>query len=143
MDKSMKEKFKRYYMEIAESTARLSSAKRLQVGAIAVKDNRIISVGYNGTPSGWDNTCEDIINGDLVTKPYVIHAEMNCIAKLARSTESGENATMFITHAPCVECAKLIYQSGVSKVYYKNRYRSESGINFLNRTCVLVEKYSE
>lgn len=148
-------------MKVAETFAGLSSAKRLHVGAIVVKDDRIISIGYNGMPSGWDNDCEDKIycdDGDwseqqlpktedlpwlrykLVTKPEVLHAETNAIAKLAKSTESGMGATMFITHAPCLDCAKLIYQSGIGHVLYRNSYRSDAGVEFLQKASVRVEK---
>jgi len=157
----VKEKFRDAYMKVAETFAELSSAKRLHVGAIVVKDDRIISIGYNGMPSGWDNNCEDVqytydqrdtVNGDwtydndskrwskLKTKPEVLHAETNAIAKLAKSTESGMGATMFITHAPCLECAKLIYQSGINNVLYRNSYRSDDGIKFLEKASVEVEK---
>lgn len=136
----MKDKFKHLYMEIASSVSKLSSAKRLQVGAIVVKDDRVISMGYNGTPSGWDNTCEDVINGELVTKPEVLHAEMNALAKLAKSSESGDNASLFVTHAPCMNCAKLIYQAGIKSVYYKTNYRDTSGKDFLNKLGVYVEE---
>ena len=148
----MKSKFINAYMQVAETFAKLSSAERLKVGAIAVKDDRIISIGYNGMPSGWDNTCEDyytMINdsGERVleskTKPEVLHAESNCISKLARSSESGEGATMFVTHAPCIECAKLIYQSGVSAVYYKNQYRSNAGLDFLKSSGILVHQIGQ
>ncbi len=132
----MKQKFIDAYMDVAERFAQLSSAQRLQVGAIVVKDDRIISIGYNGMPSGWDNTCEH----EGVTKPEVLHAESNCIAKLARSQESGEGATIFVTHSPCIECAKLIYQSGIATVYYKNDYRSTQGLDFLNKSNVNVIK---
>lgn len=125
----MKEKWVSAYIDIAERISLLSSAKRLKVGAIIVKDHRIISMGYNGTPSGWDNTCEDENNK---TKLEVIHAEMNCIQKLAKSNESGENSTMFITHAPCINCAKAIHGSGIKNVFYKNLYRSNEGLIFLN-----------
>jgi|TARA_R110001592_G_scaffold83672_7_gene247794 dCMP deaminase len=140
----MKKKFIKTYMDVAESFAKLSSAVRLQVGAIVVKDDRIISIGYNGMPTGWDNCCEDIIRTDEVgfqvtkTKAEVLHAETNAIAKLAKSSESGLGATMFVTHSPCIECAKLIYQSGISTVYYKNNYRSDDGINFLIKSKVRV-----
>jgi len=133
-------------MKVAETFAELSSAKRLHVGAIVVKDDRIISIGYNGMPSGWDNNCEDYhgldLNGNptLVTKPEVLHAETNAIAKLAKSTESGLGATMFITHAPCLDCAKLIYQSGIGSVLYRNTYRNTSGITFLEKSGVTIEK---
>lgn len=142
----MKQKFIDAYMDVAERFSKLSTAKRLQVGAIVVKDDRIISIGYNGMPSGWDNDCEDVIALDdvgspvLKSKPEVLHAESNAIAKLARSSESGEGASIFITHSPCIECAKLIYQSGISKVYYKSTYRSEEGVTFLNASGVQVER---
>jgi len=142
----MKQKFIDAYMDVAERFSKLSTAKRLNVGAIVVKDDRIISIGYNGMPSGWDNNCENVVGQDdvgspvLKSKPEVLHAESNAIAKLARSSESGEGATIFITHSPCIECAKLIYQSGISKVYYKSTYRTEDGITFLNASGVQVEK---
>lgn len=137
----MKPKHINFFMKVAELTAvELSTAKRLQVGAILVKDNRIISIGYNGTPSGWDNNCEHEVDGCLVTKPEVIHAEMNAIGKLAESNESGKGSTMFVTHAPCMECAKLIAHSGIIKVYYKHNYRSNDGALFLKRTCCEIEQ---
>ena len=142
----MKQKFIDAYMDVAERFAQLSSAKRLQVGAIVVKDDRIISIGYNGMPSGWDNCCEEevrVVSGStyqLKTKPEVLHAESNAIAKLARSPESGEGASIFITHSPCIDCAKLIYQSGIATVYYKNDYRSTQGIEFLNKSNIEVVK---
>ena len=132
----MKNKFIKTYMEVAESFAKLSSAVRLQVGAIVVKDDRIISIGYNGMPSGWDNCCED----DNKTKAEVLHAESNAVAKLAKSSESGLGATMFVTHAPCIDCAKLVYQSGIATVYYKNNYRSTQGLDFLIKSDVNVIK---
>jgi len=145
----MKRKFIDYFMDVAERTSQLSSAKRLQVGAIIVKDDRIVSIGYNGMPSGWDNKCEDeitvFINGidekELRTKPEVLHAETNAIAKLAKSTESGDGATLFCTHAPCIDCAKLIYQTGISSVYYRDTYRDESGLKFLKLSGVNVTKH--
>ena len=138
-------------MKTAETFAECSTAIRLHVGAIVVKDDRIISIGYNGMPSGWDNNCEDEIgsvmddNGNvyevrLKTKPEVLHAETNAIAKLAKSNESGLGATMFITHAPCLDCAKLVYQSGINTVYYRNSYRDENGIQFLEKAGVKIEK---
>jgi dCMP deaminase len=141
----MKTKLKEAYMKTAETFAELSHARRLHVGAIIVKDDRIISIGYNGMPAGWDNNCEDIVQHSddttsLKTKPEVLHAETNAIAKLARSTESGLNATMFITHSPCLDCAKLIYQSGINAVYYGNAYRNEDGIQFLKASGVKVEQ---
>jgi dCMP deaminase len=132
----MKQKFIDAYMDVAERFAQLSSAKRLNVGAIVVKDDRIISIGYNGMPSGWDNVCEH----EGKTKPEVLHAESNAIAKLAKSPESGEGASIFITHSPCIDCAKLIYQSGIAAVYYKNDYRSTQGIEFLNKSNIEVVK---
>ena len=121
-------------MDVAERFGKLSTARRLNVGAIIVKDNRIISIGYNGMPSGWDNNCENTLdNGQLKSKPEVLHAESNAISKLARSNESGENSTLFLTHSPCLECSKLIYQSGIITVYYKHKYRSQDGIDFLDK----------
>ena len=148
----MKEKFKRAYMQTAQTFAGLSSARRLQVGAIVVKDDRIISIGYNGMPAGWDNNCEDettdtysgfegaIHSVRLKTKPEVLHAESNCIAKLAKSNESGLGADLFVTHAPCLQCAKLIYQSGISCVYYGQQYRDDSGLVFLEKSGVKLEQ---
>jgi dCMP deaminase len=139
-------------MKTAETFAELSHARRLHVGAIVVKDDRIISIGYNGMPAGWDNNCEDesvelysgyegaIHRTVLKTKPEVLHAETNCIAKLAKSNESGLGATMFITHAPCLDCAKLIYQSGIGSVLYRDAYRDTSGITFLEKSGVTVEQ---
>ena len=143
----MKPKFLRAYMKTAETFAELSSAVRLHVGAIVVKDDRIISIGYNGMPSGWDNTCENTIGYDkdgpvLKTKPEVLHAETNAISKLARSSESGDGATMFITHSPCLECAKLIYQSGIKQVYFGKQYRSDDGIKFLKQCNIEIEQIS-
>ena len=144
----MKTKLKEAYMKTAETFAELSHARRLHVGAIIVKDDRIISIGYNGMPAGWDNNCEDIVQHSddttsLKTKPEVLHAETNAIAKLARSTESGLNATMFITHSPCLDCAKLIYQSGINAVYYRDAYRDETGIQFLKKSGIEVEQVTE
>jgi dCMP deaminase len=141
----MKEKFKRAYMQTAQTFAKLSSARRLHVGAIVVKDDRIISIGYNGMPAGWDNNCEDETlyeDGSVIlkTKPEVLHAETNAIAKLARSNESGLGADIFVTHAPCLDCAKLIYQSGIRAVYYDKDYRDITGLEFLKKSGVAVEK---
>ncbi len=137
----MKDKFKRAYMQTAHTFANLSSARRLKVGAIVVKDDRIVSIGYNGMPAGWTNICEDITEeGELKTKPEVLHAESNAIAKLARSNESGNNASLFVTHSPCLECAKLIYQSGIGQVFYMHKYRDASGIQFLANSGVVVEQ---
>jgi dCMP deaminase len=142
----MKHKFIDAYMDVAERFAKLSSAKRLQVGAIVVKDDRIISIGYNGMPAGWDNNCEDVIeiheDGGVVTqtKPEVIHAEANAIAKLAKGSESGNLSTMFLTHAPCLDCAKQVYTAGIKKVYYRNSYKDNKGLDFLNKCNVEVER---
>lgn len=130
----MKEKFIQAYMDVAERFSQLSSAKRLQVGAIIVKNDRIISIGYNGMPSGWDNCCEH----EGKTKPEVLHAESNSIAKLARSPESGEGAALFVTHQPCIDCAKLIYQSGITEVYYANPYRCTAGVDFLEKSNIPI-----
>lgn len=131
------DKWEHAFMDTAERFGALSTAKRLQVGAIVVKDGRIISIGYNGMPSGWDNCCEDENNR---TKPEVIHAEANAIAKLAGSNESGRNAYMYVTHSPCLECAKQIYSAGISKVYFKTEYRSTDGTEFLKKCGVEVEQ---
>lgn len=164
----MKQKYIDLYMDWAARTARLSHAKRLQVGAVIVKDDSVI-FGYNGTPAGWDNNCEDkvwdtgaggwldpeefdakypyegwhdgaqrLVRYGLKTKPEVLHAESNAIAKLARSSQSGRDASIFITHAPCLNCAKLIYQSGISSVYYRNSYRDVAGVEFLEKSGVAV-----
>lgn len=147
-------------MDTAARFADLSSARRLKVGSVVVKDNRIVSIGYNGTPAGWDNDCEIKTyceDGDwseqqlpkdsniwkkykLTTKPEVIHAEANAISKLARSNESGLGSTMFITHAPCLDCAKLIYGAGINTVYYRNSYRNTDGIDFLKKCDIGVMK---
>jgi dCMP deaminase len=133
-------------MKTAEVYAELSSAKRLQVGCIIVKDNRIISIGYNGMPSGWTNECETYetevsfpvheddhhLYGEYKTKPEVLHAETNAIAKVARSNESATDSTLYCTHAPCLDCAKLIYQSGVTRVFWRYKYKCDDGVNFLN-----------
>lgn len=139
-------KFANAHMKAAEVYSQLSSAVRLKVGCVVVKDNTIIGIGYNGMPSGWDNNCEDeiIIEEDekfikvLKTKPEVLHAETNALAKIARSTNSSDGASMFITHAPCLDCAKLVYQSGIKSVYYRNSYKNTDGIDFLNKCNVEV-----
>ena len=153
-------------MQAAEVYAELSSATRLHVGCVVVKDNTIIGIGYNGMPTGWDNVCEDIEyvikeecqatdewmlqNGftELVhgwsrkrTKREVLHAETNALAKIARSTNSSEGATLFVTHEPCLDCAKIIYQAGIKEVYYRNDYpRSNGGIEFLKKCGTNVYK---
>lgn len=139
----MKPKFIDYYMKIADVTSGLSYAKRLQVGAVIVKDNQILATGYNGMPSGWENVCETVEpDGNTKTKPEVLHAETNAIAKVAQSTESSNGSTLFCTHAPCIECAKLIYQSGINTVYYRDEYRSDAGLNFLKLSGVNVHQYT-
>lgn len=145
----MKQKFIDLYMDWAKRLSQLSYARRLQVGAVIVKDDTVISYGYNGMPSGWDNNCEEECkwpNGDvvgLITKPEVLHAESNAISKLARGHNSGAGADIFITHSPCLECAKLIYQSGISRVFYSQDYRDSTGIDFLLRSGIPVEKIGE
>jgi len=148
----MKPKMISLYMDICERIAQMSVAQRLQVGSLIVKDDNILSYGWNGTPRGWDNECEytvpelidvesrTITPSQLKTKPEVLHAEMNCISKVAKSTLSSEGSTMFCTHAPCIDCAKFIYQSGISSVYYKNDYRSTQGLDFLTKSGVKVNK---
>jgi dCMP deaminase len=169
----MKQKYIDMYMDWASRTAQLSHARRLQVGAVIVKDDSVISYGYNGMPAGWDNNCEtvewcsgggwlspeeieegwpyegtylDMYGNEmqgryrLKTKPEVLHAESNAVAKLAQSSQSGRDAAIFITHAPCLDCAKLIYQSGISSVYYRNSYRDVAGLEFLEKSGVAVEK---
>ena len=125
----MKDKFVKAYMEVAKTFANLSTAKRLNVGAIVVKDDRIISIGYNGMPSGGSNVCEE----NNKTKPEVLHAEANAITKLAKSTESGQDAYMFCTYAPCVDCAKLILQSGIKEFHYEDSYKNTDGIDLLRK----------
>ncbi len=142
----MKQKFIDLYMDWANRVAQLSYARRLNVGAVIVKDDTVISYGYNGMPAGWDNDCEDqTYEKDgfhimLKTKPEVLHAESNAIAKLARSNNSGLDADIFITHSPCIECAKLIYQSGIRNVFYRENYRDNTGIDFLQKSGVNVTK---
>lgn len=140
----MKQKWVDAYMDTAERFAQLSSATRLKVGSIIVKDNRIISIGYNGMPAGWDNVCEFTNeDNDIETKVEVVHAEANAIIKLARDGESGKDSTLFVTHAPCIQCAKLIYGSGIKKVYYKHTYRSNQGIQFLLKCGIELNNIGE
>lgn len=160
----MKPKMIGAYMATARIFAELSHAKRLHVGAIVVKEDRIISIGYNGMPSGWDNNCEykeyfyyghsfgdsaadyfDQTDEDgkryrLKTRPEVLHAEMNALMKLAKSSESGDGATMFVTHAPCMDCAKGVYQAGIRRLCYGEDYRDDSGIRFLKQCGIDVTK---
>lgn len=163
----LSEKWIRYYMQMAELTSLLSSAIRLKVGSVLVKNNRVLATGYNGTPSGWDNNCEnkDYMARDaggwldieeieerwphedehgrylLKTKPEVLHSEMNCLMHVARSTESSLASTMFCTHSPCLDCAKAIYQAGVNKFYWRTAYRDNGGIDFLEKSGVTVINY--
>ena len=130
------EKFDHSYLEMAEIWAQNSYCKRRKVGALLVKDRMIISDGYNGTPSGFENVCEE----DGVTKPYVLHAEANAITKVAKSGNSSEGATLYVTASPCVECAKLIIQSGIRRVVYRDEYRLTDGIDLLRRAGIEVEK---
>ncbi len=160
-------------MDWAKRAAELSHARRLHVGAVIVKDDTVISYGYNGMPAGWDNNCEDVEwcsaggwldpeeieerwpytgsyvddNGNTVqgrfrlkTKPEVLHAESNAIAKLAKNTNSGLGADLFVTHAPCMDCAKLIYQSGIKSVYFGMAYRDDSGVKFLEKSGIDVQQ---
>ena len=161
----MKKKWVDAFMDTAKRFAQLSYAKRLQVGAVVVKDNRIISIGYNGTPAGWDNNCEvtEYVGSDEQipspqemkrlgfigtdhgwyrnrTKDEVIHAEANAVSKLARDGESGNGADLFCTHSPCIHCAKLIYGAGIKKVYYRDTYRDTHGVDFLKKCNVEVEQ---
>jgi dCMP deaminase len=150
----MKQKWIDAFMDTAERFAELSSAVRLQVGAVVVKDNRIISIGYNGMPSGWTNECEHVVDvaktdprydynnftKELKTKDEVIHAEANAIIKLARDGESGNGSSLFCTHAPCIHCAKLIHGAGIDKVYYRHSYRDEDGVSFLQKCKINVNK---
>lgn len=143
--KYMKSKMIKAHLDVAARYSELSHAVRLKVGAIVVKDDRIISIGYNGTPAGWDNVCEEKVYSignpndfSLKTKTEVLHAEENAIAKLAKSNESGLGADIFITHAPCPQCAKLIYAAGISRVFYRHIYRDAAGIEFLQKCGVTV-----
>lgn len=141
----MKDKFKKLYMNWALGAAGLSYAKRLQVGAVIVKDDSVISYGYNGTPAGWDNDCEyEELHEDgsttLRTKPEVLHAERNALDKLTKKGGvGGKDATMFITHAPCLECAKSIYGAGIKQVFYGEKYRDDAGLSFLQSSGVTIE----
>ena len=144
----MKQKWVDAFMDTAERFAQLSSAVRLKVGAVVVKDNRIISIGYNGMPSGWTNECEHIVQHSddtitTVTKDEVIHAEANAILKLARDGESGNGSSLFCTHAPCIHCSKLIHGAGISKMYYRDSYRDELGVEFLMKCNIEVIKIKE
>lgn len=162
----MKQKWIDAYMDTAERFAQLSSAVKLKVGSVVVKDHRIISIGYNGTPHGWDNVCEVYeeappmkdameyqdhgyrwtdMDGEhkwmrLKTKDEVIHAEANAIIKLAKFGEGGNGASIFCTHAPCIHCAKMILGAGITKLYYRNTYRSGDGLEFLIKSGVDINQ---
>ncbi len=128
------------YLRIASEWGKLSYCKRKQVGAIVVRDRMIISDGYNGTPSGFENCCED---DEGLTKWYVLHAEANAISKVARSTQSCENATLYITLSPCKECSKLIHQSGIKRVVFQHGYRDTTGLEFLKKAGVVVDQIED
>lgn len=130
-------KFDQSYLRMAAVWAQNSYCKRRQVGALLVKDRMIISDGYNGTPSGFENVCEDE-NG--VTKPYVLHAEANAITKVAQSGNSSSGATLYVTASPCVECAKLIIQAGIKRVVYRDEYRLTDGVDLLRKAGIIVEQ---
>ena len=132
------------YMNMATTWARRSHARRRKVGCLVVKDRQIISDGYNGTPAGFDNNCEDVLpSGELVTNELVMHAELNALMKLCRSTQSSAGATMYITLSPCEHCAKLIIQAGIKRVVYGEQYRDTGGIELLARAGVDVNQHVE
>ncbi|MAJ97804.1 MAG: dCMP deaminase family protein [Flavobacteriales bacterium TMED288] len=133
--KNKESKYDKTYLKMAEQWSKLSYCKRKQVGALIVKNNMIISDGYNGTPSGFENICED---ENELTKWYVLHAEANAILKVARSTQSCEGATLYLTLSPCKECSKLIFQSGIKKVVFKKLYKDQEGLNFLLKAGVEI-----
>ena len=128
------------YLEMSETWSNLSKARRRKVGCLIVKDGTIISDGYNGTPSGFNNDCEDEEDGELITKPEVLHAESNAITKLAKSTQSSAGSTMYTTISPCIECSKLIIQSGITRVVYKHWYKNNDGIKLLKEANIKVNK---
>jgi len=136
MTEEKQTKYDKAYLKIAREWGQLSYCQRKKVGAIIVKDRMIISDGYNGTPSGFENCCEDDNN---VTKWYVLHAEANAILKVARSTQTCEGATLYITLSPCKECSKLIHQSGIKRVVYMQDYKDTSGIDFLRKAGVQID----
>lgn len=135
-----KNKYDQAYLKIAREWSKLSYCKRKQVGAIIVKDRMIISDGYNGTPSGFENCCED---EQGLTKWFVLHAEANAILKVARSTQTCDSATLYITMSPCKDCSKLIYQAGIKRVVFINAYKDDEGVQFLLRAGVEVEQISD
>lgn len=133
----MKEKYIKAHMRVAYVYANLSHCSRRKVGCVIVKDNNIIAIGYNGTPKGEDNCCEDNLNN---TKPTVIHAEDNALRKLTKRSESAENSTMFVTTAPCILCAPRIIDAGINKVYYVELYRTTEGIEYLQNRGISIEQ---
>lgn len=137
MKEKKQHKYDVAYLRIAAEWSKLSYCNRKQVGAIIVKNRMIISDGYNGTPSGFENCCED---NEGLTKWYVLHAEANAISKLAQSSQSSEDATLYITLSPCKDCSKLIHQSGIKRVVFQNGYRDDSGLEFLRKAGVIVDQ---
>ena len=133
-EEKKQEKLDLRYLRMARIWAENSYCKRRQVGALVVKDKMIISDGYNGTPSGFENVCED----NDITKPYVLHAEANAITKLARSSNNSDGSTLYVTASPCIECAKLIIQSGIKRVVYAEKYRLDDGIRLMKRAGIEV-----
>lgn len=140
MDEKKQKRYDQAYMRMAKEWAKLSHCKRKQVGALIVKDKMIISDGYNGTPSGFDNTCEDDAG---FTKWHVLHAEANAILKVAGSTQSCKDATLYITMSPCRECSKLIHQSGIKRLVYEKAYKDTSGLEFLENAHVEIVKIED
>lgn len=137
-------KYDLMYLDICERISLMSYAVRAKVGAILVKDDNIISMGWNGTPPSFDNECEaklgELDHQVLITKPEVLHAESNCITKVARSSQSSDGSTMYITISPCMECSKLIAQSGIQRVVYKKFYRDKKSLDFLSQCGIIVDK---
>ena len=140
MLKNKQLKYDKAYLRIAQEWGKLSYCKRRQVGALIVKDRMIISDGYNGTPSGFENFCED---DEGYTKWYVLHAEANAILKVASSTQSAKGATLYITMSPCKECSKLIHQAGIVKVVYNVAYKDDSGLKFLKKAGIELEQIKD
>lgn len=131
------------YLDISLRVSQMSQAKRLQVGCVLVKNDSIISFGWNGMPTGWDNNCEFLNDSsELVTKQEVLHAESNCLMKIAKSTESSINSTLYLTHSPCIHCAKMIYQAGIVRLVYLNKYRTDEGLIFLNKCGIMIEEFN-
>ncbi len=135
----MKSKHQRLYMDLACRIAKESYAKKLQVGCVIVKKDNVISMGWNGTPPGWDNDCEE----DGKTRPQVYHSEENAILKLSRDKGGAHKAVIFITHTPCINCARMIFKSGITHVYYKDKYRDDAGLNFLTKAGIKIQQMKE